>query len=94
MGSFYHVTVLEDDNMVCDHGVDKKLEHSQNYKHNVYKVRYTCWGSLSDRKKHQLHPAMFDNGYLSFHFSPLTPTSEPLSLSGDPQLRTKDTAAY
>ena len=32
-------------------GLIKQWEHLQNYKHNVYKVRYTCWGSLSNRKK-------------------------------------------
>lgn len=31
-------------------------------------------------------PVMFDDGYFFFHFSPLTPTSEPLSLPGDPRL--------
>lgn len=67
--------------MVYEYVLNKQCEHLQNYKHNIHKVKYKCWGSLSDRKKETsvIVPSCLTAGIFILPFQP--PTSEPLSLS-------------
>lgn len=65
--------------MVQHHVSEEKAQCPQSKLHR-------SWGSLFDRKKTICYHIIFDDGYLFFHSGPLTPTSAPLSLSGDLQL--------